>query len=156
MPDHAYWMDIALGEAHQAARHHDVPVGAVLLDGQKKILATAHNRRECDHDPTAHAEILVLRAAAQRLGCWKLTGCTLYVTLEPCAMCAGAVVHARLGLLVYGCDDPKAGAVRSVLNLPDSALSFHKLSVISGIREVACRQILKDWFRERRQSDQLP
>ncbi len=145
-----YWMDQALAQAQHAADHGDVPVGAVITGPTGDLIAQDHNRREQDQDPTAHAEILVLRAAARSRGQWRLEDCTLYVTLEPCAMCCGAILQARLGLLVYGCDDPKAGAVRSVLNLPDSALSFHKLPVICGIREVACAQILQRWFQQQR------
>ncbi|WP_218083043.1 nucleoside deaminase [Anthocerotibacter panamensis] len=143
-------MELALEEAREAALHGDVPVGAVLLDGQRRLLVADHNRRECDQDPTAHAEILVLRRAAQALGRWRLNDCTLYVTLEPCPMCAGAILQARLGLLVYGADDPKAGAVRTVLNLPDSSLSFHRLPVIAGVCEEACRVLLQQWFQAQR------
>ncbi|WP_369408247.1 nucleoside deaminase [Leptolyngbya ohadii] len=114
-------------------------------------MATGENRKERDCDPTAHAEILALRQAGQHLGSWHLESCVLYVTLEPCPMCAGAIVQSRLGLLVYGADDPKTGAVRTVANLPDSACSFHRLPVIGGIREQTCRQQLQNWFTERRQ-----
>jgi tRNA(adenine34) deaminase len=149
-PDHAYWMTLALQEAALAASHGDVPVGAVLVDRQGQVISQAHNRRELDHDPTAHAEILVLRQGAAVCKDWRLTDCTLYVTLEPCAMCAGAILHARLGLLVYGADDPKAGAIRSVLNLPDSPLSFHRLPTLGGIQEEACRTLLRSWFQQQR------
>jgi tRNA(adenine34) deaminase len=122
----------------------------VIVNAAGQAIAQAENRRERDHDPTAHAEILVLRAAGQVLNSWHLTQCTLYVTLEPCPMCAGALVLARLGQLVYGADDPKAGAVRSVLNLPDGACSNHRLPVLGGILEVTCRQQLQSWFAQRR------
>jgi len=149
-PDHAAWMTLALQEAQLAARHGDVPVGAVLVDNLGRVISQAHNRRELDQDPTAHAEILVLRQGAAIRKDWRLTDCTLYVTLEPCAMCAGAILHARLGLLVYGADDPKAGAIRSVLNLPDSPLSFHRLPILGGIQEGACRNLLRSWFQQQR------
>lgn len=129
----------------------EVPVGAVIVNAQGNIIATAQNRRERDKDPTAHAEILALRQAGQALQNWHLDCCTLYVTLEPCPMCAGALVQARLGLLVYGADDPKTGAIRTVANLPDSACSYHRLAVLGGILESDCRQQLQTWFSARRQ-----
>ncbi len=147
---HCQWMERAIALAQVAGEAGEVPIGAVIVkDG--KAIAEAANRRERDHDPTAHAEILVLREAGRVLKTWHLTQCTLYVTLEPCPMCAGALILARLGTLVYGADDPKAGAVRSVLNLPDSGCSNHRLSVIGGILEASCRQQLQTWFATRRQ-----
>lgn len=143
-------MERAIVLAQAAGDAGDVPVGAVIVDANGRAIAEAENRRERDHDPTAHAEILALRAAGQALNDWHLTQCTLYVTLEPCPMCAGALVLARLGKLVYGADDPKAGAVRSVLNLPDSDCSNHRLSVLGGILEAPCRQQLQSWFAQRR------
>lgn len=140
----------ALELAEAAGEAGDVPVGAVIVGANGQVLAEAENRRERDHDPTAHAEVLALRAAGQTLQNWHLNDCTLYVTLEPCPMCAGALVLARLGLLVYGADDLKAGAIRSVLNVPDSAASNHPLPVLGGILESVCRQQLQDWFRDRR------
>ena len=140
----------ALELAEAAGNAGDVPVGAVIVSAEGQVIAEAQNRRERDHDPTAHAEVLALRAAGQRLQNWHLNDCTLYVTLEPCPMCAGALVLARLGLLVYGADDLKAGAIRSVLNVPDSAASNHPLPVLGGILESTCRQQLQDWFRDRR------
>ena len=141
----------ALELAEVAGKAGDVPVGAVIVGADGQVLAEAENRRERDHDPTAHAEVLALRAAGKVLQNWHLNDCTLYVTLEPCPMCAGALVLARLGLLVYGADDLKAGGIRSVLNVPDSAASNHSLPVLGGILESACRQQLQDWFRDRRQ-----
>jgi tRNA(adenine34) deaminase len=148
---HQDWMEMAIVEAHRATTHGDVPVGAVLVSKHGELLAQDHNRRELAPDPTAHAEILVLRQAAQIRKSWRLTDCILYVTLEPCAMCAGAILQARLGGLVYGADDPKAGAIRTVLNLPDSPLSFHTLPVIAGIREQECRELLTQWFKAQRE-----
>lgn len=127
----------------------EVPVGAVIVQGDR-LIAAAENRRQRDHDPTAHAEILALRQAGQILQTWHLESCTLYVTLEPCPMCAGAIIQARLGLLIYGADDAKTGAVRTVANLPDSACSNHRLPVMGGILEAACREQLQQWFRQRR------
>ncbi len=147
---HRHWMERALLLAEAAGRAGDVPVGALVVGPQGAVIAEAENRRERDHDPTAHAEILALRAAGKLLQTWHLEQCTLYVTLEPCPMCAGALVLARLGLLVYGADDPKAGAVRTVLNLPDSRASNHRLPVLGGILETPCRQQLQEWFEQRR------
>jgi tRNA(adenine34) deaminase len=125
-------------------------VGAVIVDGAGQLLAMGENRRERDHDPTAHAEVLALRAAGRSRQSWHLEDCTLYVTLEPCPMCTGAILLARLGLLVYGADDPKAGTIRTVLNLPDSPCSNHRLTVLPGILEPACRSQLQQWFAARR------
>lgn len=147
---HVYWMQRAIELAEKAGIAGDVPVGAVVVGPDGEAIAEAENRRERDHDPTAHAEILALRLAGHRLQCWHLNGCTLYVTLEPCLMCAGALILARLGCLVYGADDPKAGAVRTVMNIPDSACSNHRLPVIGGILEAACRQQLQGWFAQHR------
>jgi tRNA(adenine34) deaminase len=147
--NHRRWMERALELAEQAGEAGDVPVGAVVVY-QGEAIAEAQNRRERDRDPTAHAEVLALRIAGQSLQTWHLNDCTLYVTLEPCPMCAGAIVLARLGLLVYGANDPKAGAVRTILNLPDSPASNHRLSVLSGILESACQEQLQTWFAQRR------
>jgi tRNA(adenine34) deaminase len=147
---HRRWMEEAIALAQAAGEAGEVPVGAVIVDSSGVAIAKAENRRERDHDPTAHAEVLALRAAGQQLESWHLNGCTLYVTLEPCPMCAGAVILARLGCIVYGADDPKAGAVRSVMNLPDGPCSNHQLLVIGGILELACREQLQDWFARRR------
>jgi len=135
--------------AQQAGDAGEVPVGAIVVRSET-IIAEAENRRERDRDPTAHAEVLALRQAGQALQSWHLNDCTLYVTLEPCPMCAGAIVLARLGMLIYGADDPKAGAIRTVLNLPDSAASNHRLTVFGGILETPCREQLQQWFRQRR------
>lgn len=144
-------MSRAIALAGAAGEAGEVPVGAVVVDCAGNLIAQAENRRERDKDPTAHAEILALRSAGKVLQNWHLDRCTLYVTLEPCPMCAGAIVQARLGLLVYGADDTKTGAIRTVTNIPDSACSFHRLSVLGGISESACRQQLQAWFIQRRQ-----
>ncbi len=149
---HRRWMIRALELAETAGASGDVPVGAVVVGPGDEVLAEAANRRERDQDPTAHAEVLALREAARRLGNWHLNDCTLYVTLEPCPMCAGAVVLSRLGLLVYGADDPKTGAVRTVMNIPSGPCSNHKLPVLAGILREPCQQQLQDWFQQKRQS----
>ncbi|MCU0550879.1 MAG: tRNA adenosine(34) deaminase TadA [Leptolyngbya sp. Prado105] len=146
---HRDWMQRSLDLAEQAGNAGEIPVGAVIVRGDE-LIAVGENRRERDHDPTAHAEVVALRQAGHVLERWHLEDCTLYVTLEPCPMCAGAIVLARLGLLVYGADDPKAGAIRTVLNLPDSAASNHRLKMLGGILEEPCREQLQGWFRARR------
>ena len=147
---HCRWMQQALNLAQMAGELGDVPVGAVIIDGDGHLIAQAYNCKEQNKDPTGHAEIIAIREASQGLQSWYLGECTLYVTLEPCIMCAGAIIHCRLGLLVYGVDDPKSGTIRTVLNLPDSAASNHRLSVLSGICEQECRQQLQDWFKQKR------
>lgn len=143
------FMLIALEEAKKAASFSEVPVGALIVhEGQ--IIARNHNRREMDHDPTAHAEILVLQEAAKKLGRWRLSDCTLYVTLEPCPMCAGALVMSRLGRLVYGSPDFRAGAVESLFNIPTHQDLNHQVKVTAGIEEESCRQILQDFFQKKR------
>jgi len=148
---HRIWMDEALAEARAAEAHDDVPVGAVVVrDGQ--IVARAHNERERRQDPTAHAEILALRAAAGAVGSWRLERCVLYVTLEPCAMCAGAVVLARVPVLVYGAADPKAGAVGSLMDVVRDDRLNHRATVVSGIRADECAGVLTRFFHRRRRA----
>ncbi|KAF3888987.1 MULTISPECIES: tRNA adenosine(34) deaminase TadA [Nostocales] len=147
---HQKWMSRALDLAQVAGDADEIPVGAVIIDSSENLIAEGENRKERDKDPTAHAEILAIREASHRLQTWRLNQCTLYVTLEPCAMCAGAIVQARIGLLVYGVDDPKTGAIRTVSNIPDSAVSNHRLRVIGGVLESSCRQQLQAWFANRR------
>lgn len=147
-----HYMRIALAEARAALEHEDVPVGAaVVRDGV--VIGRAHNQRELLQDPTAHAEILALTQAASAVGSWRLTACTLYVTLEPCVMCAGALVLARLTRLVYGADDPKAGACESLYRIPCDERLNHKMDVTSGVLADASGELLKDFFRARRQDD---
>jgi len=144
-------MALALDEARAAAEAGEVPVGAVVVvDG--RVIARTHNRRETDKDPTAHAEILALREAARVLGDWHLEAATLYVTLEPCFMCAGALVNARLGTLVFGALDPKAGAVGSLADVPSNARLNHRLPVRSGVLASASSDLLRAFFRARRGS----
>jgi tRNA(adenine34) deaminase len=140
-------MQLALVEAARALDHGDVPIGAVILDAQGRELGRAHNRREVDADPTAHAEVLALREAARELGHWRLNDCTLYVTLEPCVMCAGALVNARLGRLVYAASDLKAGAIESLFRLADDTPLNHRLPVTAGILESESRALLQAFFR---------
>jgi tRNA(adenine34) deaminase len=130
----------------------EVPVGAVIFrDGI--ILAEAHNLREVDRDPTAHAEILALREASKKLGEWRLNDCTLVVTLEPCTMCAGAIVNARVGRLVYGASDPKAGAIESLYQVCDDQRLNHRPQIICGVLAPECRGLLRDFFKERRKAN---
>ncbi|MBE9044384.1 nucleoside deaminase [Pleurocapsales cyanobacterium LEGE 10410] len=150
---HLQWMEYALDLAKLAGDLGEVPVGAVITDRQGNLIAEAINRKRKDKDATAHAEILAIRTASQiKQNCY-LKDCTLYVTLEPCPMCAGAIIQSRLGLLVYGADDPKTGAIRTVTNLPDSSCSNHRLQVLAGIKETACRQQLQTWFSHRRNNN---
>jgi tRNA(adenine34) deaminase len=145
-------MRLALAEAAAAAgaEPQDVPVGAVILDEAGTVIARARNRREADRDPTAHAEIVAIRQAARALGSWRLTGLTLLVTLEPCTMCAGAVTAARLGRLVYGTEDPKAGAVGSLWDVLRDTRLNHRPEVIGGVLAGECGALLRDFFAARR------
>lgn len=139
----------ALREAETAFAIGEVPIGAVLVrDGQ--VIARGHNLRETWHDPTAHAEIIAIKNAAEKLGAWRLTGCTLYVTIEPCPMCAGALVQARLTRLVYGAPDPKAGAVDTLYRLLNDERLNHQVQVTGGVRAEACGKIMQDFFRRLR------
>ena len=148
--DDAHWMRLALAEAQAAASAGEVPVGAIVVkDGQ--VIATGRNAPVEGHDPTAHAEIIALRAAAQRLGNYRLEGCSLYVTLEPCAMCSGAMLHARLARVVYGAADPKTGAAGSVLNLFGHSEINHQTEVLGGVLADECGSLLSRFFRQRRQ-----
>jgi tRNA(adenine34) deaminase len=140
------YMRLALDEASEAARAGDVPVGAVVVDSAGDVIGRGRNRREADDDPTAHAEIIALREAAARTGSWRLPDATVFVTLEPCPMCAGALVNARIGRAVYGCDDPKAGALRTLYALGGDARLNHRFAVIPGVLAPACARLLSDFF----------
>ena len=142
-------MDLAIERAREAAGHGDVPIGAAIYRGDE-LLAAAGNRREVDRDPTAHAEMIVIRQAAERLGGWRLPDTTLYVTLEPCAMCAGAIVLARIPRVVFGAPDPKAGAAGSVLDVLAEPALNHRPEVTSGVRQAECAALLTDFFSDRR------
>jgi tRNA(adenine34) deaminase len=146
-------MRAALAEAAgPASPRTEVPVGAVILDPAGALIARAHNRRESDADPTAHAEILAIRAAGRALGSWHLDGCTLVVTLEPCTMCAGAVVAARIGRVVYGAADPKAGAAGSLWDILRDRRLNHRTEVVGGILAEDCGALLREFFAQRRAS----
>ncbi len=148
--DYETAMGLALDEARAAAAHGDVPVGAVLLGPGGGVVASDHNRREERADPTAHAEILVLAAGARAGGDWRLTGHTLVVTLEPCAMCAMAAVWARVERIVYGPADPKAGAAWSLYNIPQDERLNHHVDLVAGVRAAEAAELLEDFFRARR------
>jgi tRNA(adenine34) deaminase len=141
----------AIELAKQAALIGEVPIGAVVYEtATGRILGEGSNRREIDHDPAAHAELFAIRAAAQALGDWRLNTCTLVVTLEPCPMCAGLIVNARLGRLVYGCRDPKAGATDSLFHLTSDPRLNHRVEPIGGLLADECSSLLKDFFRRLR------
>lgn len=146
-------MSLALAEAARASEHDDVPVGAVVLDGQGSVLGRGHNRREVDSDPLGHAELMALRSAAEATGKWRLDDCTLVVTLEPCAMCAGAIVGARVARVIYGAFDEKAGAAGSVWDLLRDRAALHHPEVYSGVSATKCRGLLSDFFAAKRGSE---
>jgi len=147
---HDAMMREALVEARAAVAHDDVPVGAIVVDGAGRIIGRGRNRREVDSDPTAHAEVVAIRAAAAQLGSWRLDGCTLYVTLEPCTMCAGAIVQARIATLVYGADDAKAGAVVSLFDAVRDPRLPHTPVVVRGVAADASSLLLREFFAARR------
>jgi tRNA(adenine34) deaminase len=147
---HEPHMQRAIREAERALAHDDVPVGAVIVDARGEVLGTGHNERELLQDPSAHAELLAIRAAAAAVGSWRLLDTTLYVTLEPCAMCAGAIVLARIPTVVYGTPDPKAGAAGSVLDILAEPRLNHRPTVIGGVLQPQCAALLLDFFAARR------
>ena len=144
------WMRIAVEGAREAATLGEVPIGACLVDETGTFIASASNRSITDNDPTAHAEILVLRQAGAVMGNYRLTGATVYTTIEPCVMCAGALVNARVGRLVFAAHDPRFGAVESTFRLCDSELLNHRMEIVSGVLEEECRALMQDFFRARR------
>ena len=146
----AFYMRAALAEAAQAYALGEVPIGAVLVDEAGEIVARGHNLRERDHDATAHAEMIAILAACERLGRWRLSGLTLYVTIEPCPMCAGAIVMSRVDRVVYGGTDYKAGACESLFNIPGHPAINHHPEVTAGVLAEECADIMKRFFRERR------
>jgi tRNA(adenine34) deaminase len=148
-PRDDYFMRLALREAERALEHEDVPIGAVVVRGGE-VLATAHNERELRQDPTAHAEIIALRDAARVAGTWRVLEAVIYVTLEPCAMCAGAIVLARVPRVIYGASDPKAGACGSVLDILDEPRLNHRPQVAGGLLDQECAELLSDFFASRR------
>jgi tRNA(adenine34) deaminase len=148
-PRDEYFMRLALREAQRALEHDDIPVGAVLVkDGE--VIGSGHNEREARADPTAHAEMIALREAARLLGSWRVLDSVLYITLEPCAMCAGAIVLARIPRVVFGTSDPKAGAAGSVLNVLEEPRLNHRPQVQSGLLAEECRDLLRSFFASRR------
>jgi tRNA(adenine34) deaminase len=148
--EYGEWMRRAVVEARGAAASGDVPVGALVFDASGTLLSAAHNERELRQDPTAHAEILALRAAAERLGDWQLLGTTLVVTLEPCPMCAGAILAARVPVVVFGAWDEKAGAAGSVHDLLRDRRLPHRVEVFAGVETEACARLLTEFFGARR------
>ena len=149
MPTDAEWMGDAIDLARGCLAHDDVPIGCVVVRDDE-LVAAAGNERELRADPTAHAEVLAMRAASESVGSWHLEGCTLYVTLEPCAMCAGAVVLARIDRVVFGASDPKAGFAGSLGNLVQDERLNHRVELTAGVEADACGELLRDFFRERR------
>jgi len=147
---HDFFMQEAIQLAKEAAQKSEVPVGALIINNNGHIIGQGMNLTESGNDATLHAEMIALRQAAQSLGHWRLKDCTLYVTLEPCPMCAGAMVQAQLGSLVYGAPDSKAGAAGSLFNITQSPLLNHQIQVIGCIKEAECAKLLQDFFRSRR------
>lgn len=149
----AEFMTLAVSEARRALEMDEVPIGAVIVkDGH--VLAKAHNLRETLQDPTAHAEMIVMREACEKLSNWRLMGCTIYATMEPCPMCAGAMQQARVARVVYGCRDPKAGAAGTILNILDEPKLSHRLRITGGVEEDACRELLNVFFKKLRLAEQ--
>jgi tRNA(adenine34) deaminase len=148
-------MRLAIAQAQQASAVRDVPVGAVVVDAAGAVLGAGHNERELTHDPTAHAEILALRAAARARASWRLDDCALVVTLEPCTMCAGAAVLARVRRVVYGAVDPKAGAAGSLWDVLRDRRLNHRPEVVGGVLADECQELLREWFSQTRQAPGL-
>lgn len=143
------WMRAALNQARLAFDAEEVPVGAVIVH-EDRIVAEAHNQRETLNDATAHAEMIAITQAAESLGSWRLLDCTLYVSLEPCPMCAGAIVQARLPTVIYGTTDPKAGGCHTLYHITDDARLNHRATVIGGVLKDECRHLLQEFFRQQR------
>jgi len=151
MPDtDEHFMHLSIAEAQKAAAIDEVPIGAVIVDAAGEILSAASNRTIIDNDPTAHAEILAIRAAAKKIGNYRLTGSTLYTTIEPCVMCAGALVNARIARLVFGAHDERFGGVETKFRLCDSDDLNHRIDIVSDILANECRSLMQDFFRKRR------
>ena len=149
-----YYMGLALDEARKAYEIGEIPIGAVLVMNDE-VVAKGHNMREIWHDATAHAEMIVIRESCQKLKRWRLTGATLYVTIEPCPMCAGALVLSRVDRLVYGSSDYKAGAVESIFNIVQNDALNHSMVVAPGVRSDECAEIMRDFFRSRRKNKKM-
>jgi tRNA(adenine34) deaminase len=151
-PFHVHHMEMALAEAGRAEAEDEVPIGAVIVSYHHGVIAQAHNQREQLHDPTAHAEMIAITQAANALHSWRLEDCALYVTLEPCPLCAGAIVQARLPMVVYGCTDAKAGACHTLYQITNDARLNHRAQVISGVLSDRCAAILSDFFAAKRRA----
>jgi tRNA(adenine34) deaminase len=149
--DHIRYMKIALKEAEKALQKKEIPIGAVLVDDKGETLAAAHNQPITLNDPTAHAEILVLREAANRIRNYRLLNTTLYATIEPCVMCMGALIHARVATVVFGAVDPKWGAAGSLFNFAADSRLNHQIEIIGGVWQEQCRELMQSFFREKRQ-----
>ncbi|GGO09823.1 tRNA-specific adenosine deaminase [Saccharibacillus kuerlensis] len=147
--NHEYWMRLAIEEAHKAQSIGEVPIGAIIVRNGE-IVGRGYNLRETTHDATAHAEMIAIREASERIGAWRLLDCTLYVTLEPCPMCAGAIVQGRVPLVVYGTPDPKAGCAGTLMNLLQEPRFNHRTELIEGVLREECGSLLSDFFRELR------
>ena len=150
-PFHLHHMEMALEEAAVAEAEDEVPIGAVIVDlNRQQVIAAAHNQKEQLHDPTGHAEIIAITQACAGRKSWRLDGCILYVTLEPCPMCAGAIVQARLPLVVYGCTDPKAGACDTLYHITNDPRLNHRAQVVAGVLADRCAGLLSDFFQSKR------
>jgi tRNA(adenine34) deaminase len=149
-PFHLAHMTMALDEAQQAAAEDEVPIGALIVSAERGVIARAHNQREQLHDPTAHAEMIAITQAAQALQSWRLENCFLYVTLEPCPMCAGAIVQARIPFVIYACTDPKAGACETLYQITNDARLNHRARVLGGVLNERCAAVLSDFFAAKR------
>ena len=155
--DYPKLMELALDQARQAAALDEVPIGCVIVhEPTGEVIGRGFNRRETDDDPSAHAEIVAMREAARKLGYWRLVDCTLVVTLEPCPMCAGAIVNSRLERVVFGCRDPKAGACRTLYQICDDERLNHRAEVIEGVMAEECAKVLKDFFARKRAARSMP
>jgi len=148
---HEHFMDLALEEAVTAEAADEVPVGAIVVSRNGDVIGRGHNQPISADDPTAHAEIVAIRDAAQTIANYRLTGCTLYCTIEPCAMCAGAIIHARVSCVVFGAADPKAGAAGSLYNILTDPRQNHQVEVIRGVRDLQSADLLQKFFQQRRQ-----
>ena len=148
--DHSHYMQMALLEAEKAGQIDEVPVGAILASENGEILAATHNRSIRENDPTAHAEILALRESCAKVNNYRLLNTILYVTIEPCVMCMGAIVHARVARVVYGASDPKWGAAGSLYNLAQDPRLNHQVEILSGVCETECRELIQEFFRKKR------
>jgi len=145
-----WYMSLAIDEAERAFSIGEVPVGAVMVDSENRVLASTHNLKEVNNDPCGHAEILAIRDAAKKIGSWRLNNCRIYVTLEPCLMCMGALIQSRIGSLVFGAYDPKGGAISNGFNVHQNKLLNHRFSIVGGVEHYQCGKTLSNFFKQRR------